>query len=293
MATQTAANSPYTFDDSVENRLTGMLQSDSPLMKRAEQQGYQTANKRGLLNSSMAAGAAQGAMIDRATPIATAEAQFANNKNLQTTDIAAQMDRLTTQAGFTKELTVMDNVAQMERVQFSANEEMKRLQASMANANEQQRVAIKAQMDQLVYSTNAQIHALNVQASHASNLQAQGSTQQMERMRLESANTLKQIQAQGDQEMRRTSATLDASMKELQLTVSSGDRNAAMNAAAALHQSSQQLQQSIISNPEIPAAQRNQWLTYAQQQAAIGVNLINQVQGVGINYGSSAPGGGQ
>jgi len=57
-------------------RLDKMLKSDSPLMKRAETQGKQYANTRGLLNSSMAAGASQGAMIDAATPIA---AQDSNN----------------------------------------------------------------------------------------------------------------------------------------------------------------------------------------------------------------------
>lgn len=51
-------------------RLEGMLESGSPLMERARTQGLQTANSRGLLNSSMAAGAAQGAMIDRAQPFA-------------------------------------------------------------------------------------------------------------------------------------------------------------------------------------------------------------------------------
>ena len=51
-------------------RLDQMLQSDSPLMQRAATQGRQMANQRGLLNSSMAAGAAQGAMIDRAQPFA-------------------------------------------------------------------------------------------------------------------------------------------------------------------------------------------------------------------------------
>ena len=51
-------------------RLDQMLQSDSALMRRAATQGRQMANQRGLLNSSMAAGAAQGAMIDRAQPFA-------------------------------------------------------------------------------------------------------------------------------------------------------------------------------------------------------------------------------
>ena len=60
--------------DTAQGQLGSMLDSDSPLMKRAETKGKQFANQRGLLNSSMAAGAAQGAMIDRATPIAQQDA---------------------------------------------------------------------------------------------------------------------------------------------------------------------------------------------------------------------------
>ncbi|MEX0385876.1 hypothetical protein [Spiribacter onubensis] len=51
-------------------RLNDMLKSDSKLMQRAATQANQAANNRGLLNSSMAVGAAQGAMIDRAQPFA-------------------------------------------------------------------------------------------------------------------------------------------------------------------------------------------------------------------------------
>jgi len=51
-------------------RLDRMLASDSPLMERANTKGLQQAQQRGLLNSSMAAGSAQGAMIDRAQPFA-------------------------------------------------------------------------------------------------------------------------------------------------------------------------------------------------------------------------------
>lgn len=65
----------------VENRLEGILASDSPLMQRAQTEGMQYANSRGLLNSTMAAGAAQGAMIDRAMPIAQQDAQFVGDLN--------------------------------------------------------------------------------------------------------------------------------------------------------------------------------------------------------------------
>lgn len=65
-----ARQTKITEDMTSAGRLDKMLGSDSPLMKRAKTQGQQMAQQRGLLNSSMAAGASQGAMIDRAQPFA-------------------------------------------------------------------------------------------------------------------------------------------------------------------------------------------------------------------------------
>ena len=72
-------------------RLDKMLGSDSPLMKRAATQGKQMANNRGLLNSSMSAGAAQGAMIDRAQPFAL---QDSNNFFSQAQFNASQTNQM-------------------------------------------------------------------------------------------------------------------------------------------------------------------------------------------------------
>lgn len=71
-----------TREQTSRGQLDDMLASDSPLMQRAAMQGQQMANQRGLLNSSMAAGAAQGAMIDRAQPFAQQDAQthYANSQ---------------------------------------------------------------------------------------------------------------------------------------------------------------------------------------------------------------------
>lgn len=62
-------------DDSlVENRVTGLLGSNSDYMKRAQGKAATTANRRGLLNSSVAAGAGAAAAIDAALPIAQQDA---------------------------------------------------------------------------------------------------------------------------------------------------------------------------------------------------------------------------
>ena len=67
--------SQVTSDQTVSGQLDSLLSQDSPLMQRAKYQGIATANSRGLLNSSLAAGAAQAAMIDAALPIAQQDAQ--------------------------------------------------------------------------------------------------------------------------------------------------------------------------------------------------------------------------
>jgi len=62
-------------DELVENRLQGLLESDSPYMQQAMRQGERSAARRGALSSSIFAGASQAAAIERALPIAAQDAQ--------------------------------------------------------------------------------------------------------------------------------------------------------------------------------------------------------------------------
>ena len=70
LSLQTAAQASLPYAKTAAGLLDSILAKDSPLMQRAATQGKQFANNRGLLNSSMAGEAAQGAMIDRASPLA-------------------------------------------------------------------------------------------------------------------------------------------------------------------------------------------------------------------------------
>jgi len=70
MSLQGAAQASLPYAKTAAGLLDSILAKDSPLMQRAATQGKQFANNRGLLNSSMAGEAAQGAMIDRASPLA-------------------------------------------------------------------------------------------------------------------------------------------------------------------------------------------------------------------------------
>lgn len=69
-------------DDGVASRVAAITAGGSPLMTQARTSGMQAANRRGLGNSSMAAGAAEQAVIAAATPIASQDAQQTAQKNV-------------------------------------------------------------------------------------------------------------------------------------------------------------------------------------------------------------------
>lgn len=84
----TTAPSYARKDDSVTSALTDIMSKDSPLMRQATTAGLQTANRRGLLNSSMGVQAAQDAAYTAALPIASQQAQQAATENLANLDAA-------------------------------------------------------------------------------------------------------------------------------------------------------------------------------------------------------------
>lgn len=60
--------------ETVSGQLDSLLKNDSPYLQQAKAGATQTANQRGLVNSSMAAGAGQAAAIGAALPVATSDA---------------------------------------------------------------------------------------------------------------------------------------------------------------------------------------------------------------------------
>lgn len=65
--------------ETVQGQVNSILAKDSPLMQRARTMATQQMAQRGLVNSSMAAGAGTAAMIDRALPIAQQDAGTYNS----------------------------------------------------------------------------------------------------------------------------------------------------------------------------------------------------------------------
>jgi len=89
-ATTREINAPT---DTVKGQMEGLLSNDSEYMRINAAKGERKAQSRGLLNSSMAVGAARGAAIDAALPIAQQDA------SLYTTQALANQDAMNTAAG--------------------------------------------------------------------------------------------------------------------------------------------------------------------------------------------------
>lgn len=133
-----APQSSVSPNQTSQYQLQQMLASDSPLMQQAATMGNQRANQRGLLNSSMASQAAQGAMIDRATPFAQQDASTYFQNSQANTD-RQQQEYMTNlnyqnqrglnqqQYGFQRGLNEQNYGFDMGRMQQQFNNEMQRM----------------------------------------------------------------------------------------------------------------------------------------------------------------------
>ena len=116
---------PATYeDDDVVNQMNKITSQDSDYMKLARTSGLQTANKRGLLNSSIAAGASQAEALRAAAPLAGQNASQAASRNLAR--IQGYFDQQKQEAQFGHE------VGMQERQLTAAEEQqMKDIEARM------------------------------------------------------------------------------------------------------------------------------------------------------------------
>lgn len=119
---------PAQVNDSVADKVTALSSQDSKLNQMARTEALKTANRRGLLNSSMAVGAAQDAVIKNVLPIASQDASqdFARNQDARAFEygMAGQNDA----QAFQREQTNLDRVLQ------------ERMQQTAINANEAQQI---------------------------------------------------------------------------------------------------------------------------------------------------------
>lgn len=141
--TGTADNQNRTLNNNelVSNQISNIVGADSPLMQRASSMAMRNANQRGLLNSSMANEAAVGAVLDRATPIAQADAGAYTNvadrnlaNNQQTAIFNAGQNQNSNQFNASQEnqTNQFNNSQQQQNNQYNASNQQ---QTNLQNAS--------------------------------------------------------------------------------------------------------------------------------------------------------------
>jgi hypothetical protein len=151
--------------------LSGLLSKDNPLMLQARTQGLQTAASRGLLSSSMAAGASEGAMIAAAAPLAQQNAQQNAQRNqsfqdfnqtgaLQQQDIASR-----------KELSDNELAAAQQRqaVDISAQKQLQATDLTSSSERQAAQITSDATERQLDRGLQQQLASWNLDASEQGN----------------------------------------------------------------------------------------------------------------------------
>lgn len=115
-------------NETVQGQLTGLLENQNPYMKVAEGKALQQANSRGILNSTMAVGAAQKANIEAALPIAQQDAQAHRQQSLVNQDATNQANQFNAQQDNAMKLAKLDTdvktwsqQSQQQHAEFMSN----------------------------------------------------------------------------------------------------------------------------------------------------------------------------
>ena len=172
---------PYTVprEATVQDRVREIVGEDSTLLQQARQRATQEANARGLVNSSLAVGAGQQAVIAQALPIAQQDAQTYANAATNTTNQQNAAAQFTAGARNTVGMAnaQQENAArannQQAAVQLANTRMNNEAQVAMANLDTQTRLALSnldTQTRQLLQTNQSASNAYVQAVTNISNI---------------------------------------------------------------------------------------------------------------------------
>jgi len=140
--------------DTMAGQMGKLIDPNSPIMQRAAARANEMSNSRGLLNSSMAVGAAQGAVMDAAAPIAQNDANAFRTTAIANADMTNQANQFNAQQ------------------QNATNLSTAQMQTDVNKVNTQQQNAVV--MNQLDQANKVQL--ADIQAAYQNQIQANASS---------------------------------------------------------------------------------------------------------------------
>lgn len=155
-----------TPDQLVENRTNNIIKADSPLMQQARGGAMQQMNERGLVNSSIAVGAAQDAVLGKAIEIAKPDAQtYAESAqfNAGSKNTASMFN-----AGQTNTYNLADRELTQKDAQFTKQLTQQQEQFLMNNALELKKLGIQVDLAKMDDATRMALASMNMSAASLS-----------------------------------------------------------------------------------------------------------------------------
>lgn len=309
-------------DEGVASRVVGLLGGDSQYLRSLRAGGLRFAQRRGLLNSSIAAGAGEDAAVRGVLPVAEAEARLAADANrlaaqlenqrflsgqeiaarerLQAAELAAVSDRLDRELASRERLQAEELGAARERLGLELGSR-ERLQAFELEA-------VRGRLERELGSREALQRAELLAAKERLGMQLDSEERRflgefqnriiLQRMELDAAreNLGRQLESRErvealDRESRERVAALEAAMREriARMEVVGQDRERALTAAMQMARTWGDKAVELMTAEKIPAAARERFLQMLQVQYDSNMALLEQIMGIDLAWVS--PGG--
>jgi hypothetical protein len=293
-------------DDSMANKVTEIASKDSALNQMARTEGLKAANRRGLLNSSMAIDASQDAVLRSALPIASQDAAQAAAKNAAAKGFEYGMTAQEGQQQFqTGERQAGQSYATGERLgtqEFQSGEATAaRGWQTAENISQRGFVGTQADLDrdlqqsmqtkQLDAAQEAQIRQIaSTEGIEAANRQLSQTLQENDinfRMReggLDRAAALQQQQNDIAFQTSQNQATRDLQLRIANMNLGSTERAAASQFVTNMESMYQSNYQSIMNNTSLDAKTRTGLLTSAKNLRDTQLNLVEQMYNIDLHW---------
>lgn len=261
------------LDDTVAGQVTKLASKDSALNQMARTEGLKAANRRGLLNSSMAVNAAQDAVLQNVLPIASQDAAQAFQKNQAAKGFEYGMAGQVQQQGW----QTAENIAQRGFLGTQADLDrdlQQTLQQNQITAND-------AALVKQIASTEG-IEAANRALQTA--LQEKDIQFRMEQGNLDRAAAV--AAQERDIAFKKSESALDRGLQEqiAKWNLSSNDRNAAAQMLTNMETMYQNSYSSIMANTNLDSATRTSYLTAAKNMRDTQINMVEQMYNVDLHW---------
>ena len=252
-------------NSNVSDVAADMMSEDNRAMQLAKTRGTQQANARGVLNSSIAAGAAQDEMMKYVTPMAQQEASQRHAENLSDQGYRQSLSQAEQGFGFASALTDKESEIRMKEAEQAFG-----FQTKLSDQEFQQALQLSDQefehqtgMSKLEFAQNRKLQEDQIQAE--------------ERLAKLDANTRTQLME------------MESSLKKrlAKMEIAADDSTQMSNMVSTMFDQYQKSMNSILANPNLPADERTALLESAGALIGRQVDMTETMFNIDIDWPTS------